>query len=949
MITLITTQAAGRIALVDRHFTRRDAIAVLGGGACGATMLPSLAHGATGDGRAGRYLRVEWRVDPVGVDTLRPRFSWEYGDSGGDGARRVRIVVSSDPVGSSGDVWDSGWQQPAQPLVSPDRPLALAPHRRYWWRVVTRSGEGSAVPSDTATFVTGMGRGAAWPATWLAAKPDPVLPPHPRGASGQEAPADAAMPLFRREVTLKARPVQAIVSISGLGQYVLRINGQPVTDTLLNPGWTDYDKTVLYNSYDVTDLLRAGGNAIGVMLGNGFYNVEKRAGRYTKFVDSFGSPKFILAMTLVHADGSTETVASDDAWRTIEGPVRWSSIYSGEDVDARREPAGWDRPGFDASRWRRPIAATPPAGRLRAQGAVPIAVHRRIDPVARTTVAPGVELYDFGVNFSGRPELVVQGGAGSRVRLIPAEALGADGRVTQRSYGARQGYQMWFDYTLAGTGDERFVPQFTYQGFRYLQVERHAATGEAALPTVRSLVGQFVFADMPKAGDFTCGTPLLTRIHKLIEQAVLSNSMSVLTDCPHREKLGWLEQTHLNAATVFYNRDAVTLYEKMARDIADAQQPDGMVPGHAPEYDAFVNSDGSDTIWRNSPEWGAAAVLNPWAAYRRYGDRRLLDRAWPAARRYDDYIRARATGEIVDFGMGDWDDVGPGKSGASQLTSRALTGTATRYQCLMALARWARLLGKADATAFAAEAARVRDAFNARFFDPAKDSYDTGSQTANAMPLALGMVPQGREGGVLARLVAAIRANGNGVTAGDVGFHYVVEALSRCNRDDVLLDMLLTTDRPGYGYMLAHGATSLTESWDARPTASLNHFMMGHAEAWLFGRLAGITVDFLRDADRVVTVAPKPVGQVPSASATARSPFGNVASRWRRRNGALMLEILAPPGTRTSIVVPTAHAGQVRVNGRAPASATGVLSATAVSMGLDLVVAPGRYRFTAPG
>ncbi|HVI98983.1 MAG TPA: family 78 glycoside hydrolase catalytic domain [Sphingomonas sp.] len=931
---------------IDGGFHRRDAIAALGGGLCGAA-LPSIARAAPASRNVG-YLRTEWRVDPVGIDTLRPRFTWEF-DGEADEARVIVAASRAAALAGHGDVWDSGWRRVERPSLAPDQPLALEPHRRYWWAVATRSGSGAATWSASATFATGMAQDAPWPAQWLAARPDPVDTPHVRGWSKRIAPDDAAMPIFRREFMAREKPVRAIVSVAGLGQYVLRINGRPVTDTLFNPGWTDYRKTVLTNSYDVTDLIGAGANALGVLLGNGFFNVEKRAGRYTKLVESFGAPEFILVMTLLHHDGSVERVASDSSWRVVEGPVRWSSIYSGEDVDARLEPAGWDKPGFDAAGWRQPLVATAPGGKLRAQGAVPVAVDREITAVARRAPKPGVVVHDFGINFSGVPRLVVRGPAGSRVRLIPSESLGPDGQVSQRSYGVRKGYEIWFDYTLSGRGDEVFVPMFTYQGFRYLQVERVAAEGGRELPAIVSLTGQFVFAAMPKAGDFDCGTPLLTRIHKLIRQAVLSNAVSVLTDCPHREKLGWLEQTHLNAATVFYNREAVTLYEKLTRDVADAQAPDGMVPGHAPEYTQFLEADGSDAIWRNSPEWGAAAILSPWAAYRRYGDRRLIEQAYPVACRYADYLESRAAEGIVDFGMGDWDDLGPGKRGPSQLTSRALTGTATWYQSLVALAGWAKLLGKArDAARFTAEAKQIAAAFNARFFDAAKGSYDTGSQTANAMPLALGLVPAGRERDVLAALVADVRANGNGVTAGDVGFHYVVEALSRYDRDDVMLDMLLVTDRPGYGYQLAHGATALAESWEADPSGSLNHFMMGHAEGWLFGRLGGITIDFLRPADRIVTIAPKPVGAVPWAQVTARSPFGEVESRWTRRGGALALDVTVPMGTRATVRVPTSAAARVRVGGAAVAGAPGVHTATPVAGGLDLVVAPGRYRFVAP-
>ena len=936
--------------------SRREAITAVAGGAMAGvagSAEAALAREANPAAFHPAYLRTEWLLDPVGIDTLRPRFTWELqgavGRGGTAGPARVRVASHPRKLAARADVWDSGWVTTSRPGLSPEADLPLKSHHRYWWSVEVR-GEGGAVrrSAEPATFVTGLVDQAEWRGRWLAAKPDPVLAPHIRGWAKELAPDDTRMPIFRRDFEVKKRLARAIVSVSGLGHYVLRINGKPVTESLLNPGWTDYRKTILYNSYDVSAWLKRGANALGLLLGNGFFNVEKRPGRYTKLVDSFGAPKFILQMSLFYEDGSFEQVTSDSEWLTAPGPLLWSSIYSGEDVDARREPPGWDRAGFAAGGWSKPLEASAPGGRLRAQSIPAVTIDRRLEPVAITQPKPGVFVYDFGLNFSGRPELAVSGPAGSRVRILPGESLGEDGLVSQRSYGVREGYQVWFDYTLAGRGRESFMPQFTYHGFRYLQVETRAGDG-GVLPRVASLVGQFVFTSMTRAGTFESGNELMTRIHRLIEQAALSNSMSVLTDCPQREKLGWLEQAHLNAATIFYNRDAAALYEKIAQDIADAQQPDGMVPGIAPEYVAFIDAEGKDQIWRNSPEWGAAAILAPWAAYRAYGDRRILEKAYAPAVAYADYLTRRSDGLIVDFGMGDWYDIGPRPPGPAQLTSRALTGTAMLYQSLVALAPWARIIGRsAEALDFNRRAKDVAAAFNRRFFKAEANSYDTGSQTANAIPLALDLVPQGRDAAVLESLVASIRANGNGVTAGDVGFLYVVQALAKMARDDVMFDMMSVTDRPGYAYQLARGATSLTESWDANPRASLNHFMLGHGEGWLFGSLAGVRVDFLEPRQRIITIAPRPVGKVPSARATYRSPFGEIASAWERRGALLAMDVTIPAGAEATIIVPTSRPDDVREGGSAAAEAPGVRSVRPVPQGLELVVGPGRYRLAAP-
>lgn len=938
----------------------RRAMLGLVGGVAGAGLLPSDVMAAE-LGLSAQALRVEWLTDPVGIDTLRPRFRWELaaGETARDvQATRVRVIVSSSAenlAARRADVWDSGVLKSGRLDVAPSKPLKLSSHTPYHWAVEVGGSTGAAHWSQPARFVTGILDRSEWRGRWIAARPEKTSAPHFRGQSKEIVdPADTGLPLLRKGFDLDQTPLRAVVSVSGLGHFELTVNGAPVTSSVLNPGWTEYNRTILYTTYEVGSLLRPGANMLGVMLGNGMYNVERIPKRKSKFVDSFGRPKLLLQLSLHFADGSVRHVVSDTSWQTAEGPIVFSSIFGGEDVDARRDQPGWDQPGASSNGWRPVLAAPEQAATLKAQGVPPIVVHRRFETVAITEPKPGVFVYDLGENFAGRPDMVVRGPAGATVKLTPCEVVGEDGLAWQRSFNAGPDRWVLYNYTLAGKGDERFVPRFNYHGFRYLQVEgavpagRGGATG---LPEIVSLAGQFLYADLPKAGEFECSDRLFVRTHHLIERAVVSNAFSVLTDCPHREKLGWLEQTHLNALTIFYNRDAVTLYEKMIGDIVDSQRlSDGMVPGVAPEYVAFVDAAGKDDDPRSSPEWGAAVVLSPWASYRAYGDTRVLADGYAAMRRYMDYLAGKADGHIVDFGLGDWYDVGPDKLGASQLTSRALTGTATYYQALVTLAKIARILGRPATEIQATErlGAQVRTAFNARFFDATKGVYDRGSQTANAMPLALGMQPEGARQQVLDALVRAVRASRNGVTAGDVGFHYVVRALTENGRDDVVFDMMSVTDQPSYGYQLAQGATALTEAWSADPTKSLNHFMLGHGEGWLFGALAGVRIDFADQPDRVITIEPRPVGTVEAASASYRSVLGEVRSAWRRKGGVIEVDVDIPAGARATVVVPTSHPAEVREGGGRVKDAVGVRRTRPVAAGLELTLGSGRYRFAAP-
>ncbi|MDC7684144.1 family 78 glycoside hydrolase catalytic domain [Asticcacaulis sp. BYS171W] len=882
----------------------------------GAASLPAGVWAATPVTPAN--LRIEWLTAPLGIDTRRPRFRWEI--TAPEGARDVmpgisRVIVASSEAAlrrRQGDVWDSGLQK-GRLDTQPKTPLKLASHTPYYWAVVT-----DGQWSETASFVTGIIDPSTWQGKWIAAKADPAPGTHVRGQNMVlTPPEETILPIFRTDFDA-GKVVRAVVSVTGLGHFELTVNGKPVTDSLLNPGWTEYDRTIYYTTYDVTKLLNNGGNRLGVWLGNGMYNAERVKGRKTKFSHSYGKPKFSLHLSLFMADGSVKQVVSDKSWQVSEGPILFSSIFGGEDVDARRERSGWDTVADTATDgWRAALEVPAPKGRLRAQPIPPVRQHQRFETVTITEPKPGVFIYDLGQNFAGRPELIVRGPAGASVKLTPCEVVDEQGLARQKSFnaGGEKG-TVEYNYTLAGRGDERFVPRFNYHGFRFLQVEGAAPKGRAGIgqAEVLSLSGQFCYTDLPEAGRFACSDPLFGRIHRLIERAVLSNAYSVLTDCPHREKLGWLEQNHLNALTVFYNRDAVTMYEKLVHDINDTQKADGMVPGIAPEYMQFLKPDGSDQDARNSPEWGGAVALAAWAAYRQYGDPQLLADGYPAMRRYADYLASRADGHIVDFGLGDWYDVAPnGKLGPSQLTSRALSGTATYIQVLDTLGKVATVLKRpaAEIADAGRRHATVRDAFNARFYKADVGSYDRDSQTANAMPLALGIVPKGQEQRVLAALVKAVRDSQNGVTAGDVGFHYVVRALMMYGRDDVLFDMLSVTDRPSYGYQLAKGATALTEAWNADWNKSLNHFMLGHGEGWLYGGIGGIHVDFADAEGRVITVAPKPVGSLTSADVAHTTVFGEVRSRWIREGQRIEMEVDIPPGAKARIIVPGVKVAQL--------------------------------------
>ena len=434
----------------------------------------------------------------------------------------------------------------------------------------------------------------------------------------------------------------------------------------------------------------------------------------------------------------------------------------------------------------------------------------------------------------------------------------------------------------------------------------------------------------------------MNRIHDLIDAAIESNLQSVLTDCPHREKLGWLECAHLLAGCVMYNYDVPTFYAKIANDMGEAQLANGLVPDIAPEFTVFGGG------FRDSPEWGSAYIITPWQVYQMYGDRSVLERHYAGMKRYVEYLKSTAKDNIVAHGLGDWYDIGPGGPGESKLTSRGLTATAIYYQDLIVLKETAALMGKTEeARQFEEQARTVKGAFNQKFFNADKNQYDRNSQTANAMPLVLGLVPEDRRVAVLEGLVAQIRAGGNRVTAGDVGFNYLMRALSDGGRGDVLYDMLIRDDGPGYAFQLRKGATSLTEAWDTNPGSSQNHCMLGHIEEWFYRGLGGISSDPADPGFKRIIIKPQIVGDLCGANVAYESPYGRITSNWRREGGRLTMDVTIPPNTTATVYVPAKDAAGVTESGKPIAQVEGMKFLRMQGDAAVYAVGSGTYRFQA--
>jgi len=786
----------------------------------------------------------------------------------------------------------------------------------------------TAPRADGATFTLATDAGwrgatAAW-AGWPAAEapesatPVVVLGPAdvaPWNLAALHTPKPPPCPILRREFTLAAAPTKATVRVIGLGHYELRLNGRVVGDTLVNQVWTQYDKTLLWQEFDITPLLRAGPNAWGVLLGNSFWRVEPAndAGRFVK-TDAMpdfsrGEPHLLwLDARVQTADGGEQRIPSDASWKWTAGPLTFSHIYAGEDYDATRVEPGWDAPGFDDSAWR-PVrlAAEPPAklAPLRAPG---IQAFEVFEPAEIRAPADGVFTYVFPQNSSALLRFTVEGPRGAPVRFKPCEYMDPSGRV-KFSYTWGTGKDIWHDYTLAGGGPESHQVLFCYVGCQFVEVTGAVPAGRPnpqGLPVIRTLELVHTRTANRGVGEFSCSSELQNRAHALIDWSIRSNMSHVATDCPHREKNGWQEETWHMARAIGYRYDVRDWYRKIAGDLRDTQLPDGHIPTNCPNYLVGIPPHG---FWNEAPEWGVAGVLTPWHIYEWYGDRDALAESFDSMTRYVDYLSSLAEDGVIGSNLGDWYDFGHGKGdGPSRWTPSEVSATAVWALGAATVARTAEILGReAEAKRYGALFEQIRADFQRKFWDAKTSTVSNhGScQSANAVALCADLVPEDARRAALDAIVRDLEQREWQQTTGEVLHVFLIRALAEAGRGDVLHKVYAREQRGSYGYMVRSGLTTLPESWDAKPGTgnSMNHFMLGHLMEWHFAFVAGIRQKPGGVGWRDVLIAPQP-GPLREAGATFESPAGRIASRWKREGDAFTLRVEIPAGVRARAVLP---------------------------------------------
>ncbi len=854
-------------------------------------------------------LRCEYAENPVGVDASRPRLFWKIeAAESGQKQTAYQILVASTVdflAQDKGDLWDSGRVESEESIQVPYGGSPLRSSQQVFWKVRLWDQDGrvgawgsqsSHEGASTASWTMGVLAPDDWKAKWISAS----------------QPLETGLPLFRKVFRVEKPVRRAVVHVSGLGHNDLFLDGRKVGDRFLDPAWSVYEKTVYYSTYELPVPSSGEEHVFSVMLGKGFYNTV--GDRRIHGVDARRPLQLLFQAHLYFEDGTEQILGSDRSWKTQSGPITHSAILGGEDFDARRLPSGWDRAGFDDSTWSPAVETEGPGGQLTASYSP--ALKRggelgRFEPVSIDEPEPGVFVYDFHQNTAAVPLLSVRGEAGQQLKLTPAEQR--QGMSPRRNDGkgrvdpAGVGNPNFWQYTLRGGSLETWAPQFNYSGFQYLQLEGAVPAGKPNpnhLPVVEKLESVPVSSCGARVGELKMEGEgnLFMQIDRLVDWAVRSNMSHVLTDCPHREKLGWLEVSYLMFPSIAGRYDAARFYSKIVRDCQDSQSPDGLVPTVAPAYPAFEGG------FAYTPEWGAAAVVNPWFLYQWYGDRAILQTAYPMMKGFVEYLRQTSNDLVPKPGLGDWYDYGHGKTvGASQFTPPELTAMATFYRCARIVADTGGVLGKPeDARQYEALCGQIAEKFNTLYFDGVGEYKNSGSpQTANSMALVLGLAPAGKEAAVLERIVADLRQRGNQQTAGDIGFWYLLQALALNGRSDLIYDMMVRTDLGSYGFIVQNGWTSMPEAWDANTGASMNHCMLGHIQEWFQEWVLGIQPDPTSPGFKRFIVRPQWVGDLSHAEGSYDSIRGRIGVSWRREaEGAFSLDVTVPPGTTAIVYVP---------------------------------------------
>lgn len=829
------------------------------------------------------FLRCEYLENPLGMDAATPRLSWRTPE-GIHSQEAYRILVGTDSIqvaGGAGACWDS------QRVASSDirtvyGGVALKPYTRYYWRVTSWDGKGNAYTSDVSSFETGVMELSNWRGSWITDTHDIRLKP-------------AAY--FRRpfDIKRKIRQARAYIAVGGL--YELYINGERVGDHRLDPTYTRFDRRTLYLTHDITRMLQLGNNAVGVLLGNGWYNHQSTAVWNFDQAPWRARPKFCMDIRITYEDGSIEFISTGTGWKTSLSPVIFNSIYTAEHYDARLEQPRWSESDFDDKRWKSASGTTAPSPLIVSQQMHPVRDVTELKPAKMHKLSATDYLFDLGRNISGVSELTLKGKPGTEVRLKHAERIGEDGKVDMSNIDYH--YRPTNDsdpfqtdiFILNGKGEESFRARFNYKGFQYVEV----ISSEPIELTANSLKAHFMHSDVPVAGSIHSSSELLNKIWAATNSSYLSNLFGYPTDCPQREKNGWTGDAHIAIETALYNYDGITIYEKWLADHQDEQAPNGVLP-------AIIPTGGWGYHWGNGIDWTSTIAIIPWNIYLFYGDKHLLISVYDNIKRYIDYLDRTYPSGITDWGLGDWIPI-------RTKSSKELTSSIYYYVDTDILAKTALLLNKqSDYKKYSALAEKIKTSINARFLNEQTGIYCSGHQTELSAPLYWGLVPEHLKERVAKNLADKVQKDGS-MDVGLLGSKTILNALSENGYAELAYALASKETYPSWGWWIKNGATTLYENWrvDGNRDLSLNHIMFGEISAWYYKALGGIFPDASAPGFKHIVLKPHFVSGLQFFEASHNSPYGEVRSSWKRDKKKIIYSVTIPSNCSASFYLDDAY------------------------------------------
>ncbi len=850
-------------------------------------------------------LRCEYLNNPLSVNVEKPRLSWVI-KSGNRGMLQAayQIIVSDNLLelkNNNGNLWDSGRVESGSSIQIEYAGKKQKSDSRYFWKVRIWDDNGNVSDySESAFWGSGIITGSDWQGDWIGKKENVVKDPGPS-------------PYLRKEFSVNKPVKRAIVYSTARGVYELYLNGNRMGENIFSPEWTDYNKRIYYQTYDVTEMLIDGENCIGGILGDGWYS--GRIG-FKKVRNNYGDQKsLLLLMSLEYEDGRKEIVLSDKSWKSSYGPILNSDMLLGENYDAQKELPGWNKAGFDDSSWNQADIMEKSNAVIQAQPCQPVKITEYIKPVNVSEPQKGIYVFDLGQNIAGFVRFKVKGIAGTKITIRHSEVLEKDKMIYTLNLRAAAATDT---YILSGKGEEIFQPRFTFHGFRYVEV-----TGLPHKPGLETVTGCAINQALPVTGTFECSNSIVNKLTDNIMWSQRGNFISVPTDCPQRdERLGWTGDAQIFVGTAAYNMDIAAFFTKWMQDVEDAQSEEGAFKDTCP----YIDGMGTD----GAPAWGDAGVIIPWHLYLSYGDKRVLEKHYSAMEKWMDYI-AGANPDMIrenrlNNNYGDWLNV-------QDRTLKILLATAYWAYDAELMSKISGITGREEnKRKYSMLFDKIKAAFNEKFVKP-DGRIMQNTQTSYLLALYMDLLPEDKRESALQHLIGNIEKRGRHLTTGFVGVRHLNLVLSEMGKTGLAYHILQNTSYPSWGYTIKNGATSIWERWDGWTEEkgfqnpgmnSFNHYSMGSVGEWLFRFAAGIDYNPNNPGYKNIIIHPNPGGGMSFVKAEYNSIYGRIKSSWKLDGRIINLKIDIPANTTADIYLPVTDPSSATEGGIPAAKSEGV-------------------------